>query len=277
MTKEEIYDDQVSPASLVAPFEAPEVVAVITASETYPDLQADVIATLAKVRALPSYVDLQREGDAAIADAKALTITDAASYSRADELAATLGALEDRENEWWEPLTSFGFRFHRWLTARRSVKATERKTERARLLAEAGTWHAEQERIKAEREAALAIEEKRKADAIATEQAAAYEAQGMPELAAAIVEEAIAAPAPALSLPSMVPRGGFTHGKDWDIEVINPSLVPRDYCKPDPDWILTVVRRMKGNIKIAGVKITPKDTTKGSRKPSRKTVAHHPV
>jgi hypothetical protein len=254
-------------ASLVAPFEAPEVVAVITTSEKYPDLQADVAATLAQVRALPSYAELVRERETVIADAKAVTVTDAATYTRADELATKLASIEDRLTDWWEPLTSFGFRFHRWLTARRGVDATEPKGERDRLLREAGVWNAEQERLKAEREAAQALLDKKAADALATSQAAVYEAQGMPELAAAIIEEAIATPAAALTLPSTVPSGvGMTHGKDWSVEIINASLVPRHYWAPDEGLILTVVKRMKGNIRIPGVKITPKNTTKGRRK-----------
>lgn len=254
---------------VVAPFTVPEVVAVISTSETYPTLQADVVDTLAKVRALPSYIDLTRDRAMVLADAKALTVTDAATYTRADELAVKLAEIEDRCNAWWEPLTSFGFRFHRWLTARRSVDATEPNTERARLLKEAGAWRAEQLRLEAERAAAVALEEKRKADAVAAEQAAAAEAQGMPELAEAIVAEAIATPAPVVQLASAVPTGGsMSHGKDFEITVVNPALVPREYMVPDEKRILKVVKAMDGKIKIPGVVIKPKDTTKGRRRAS---------
>lgn len=253
---------------VVAPFTVPEVVAVITTSEAYPTLQADVVATLALVRALPSYADLERERVAALADAKAVKVTDAASYTRADELATKLAEVEDRINDWWEPLTSFGFRFHRWLTARRGEGSTDAKTERARLLSEAGAWSKEQARLQAIRDAEAAAAQKKADDDVALAQAGAYEAQGMPEEAAAILEAAAAAPAPIVATPSFVPKGGLSHGTDWKIDVINADLVPRNYCSPDTDVILKVVRAMKGKIHIPGVKITEIDTTKGRRRAS---------
>lgn len=255
--------------SVVAPFQVPEMVAVITTSEAYPALQAEVITALTQVRALPSYPALRQEMTTALETAKALKVTDADTYARAGALAGTLGALSLRAEAWWKPATDIAYKLHRWLTARRGVDVAPLEQERKRLLDEAGAWNKEQLRLEAERNAAAAAEAKRQADELAQAQALQLEAEGMPELAAAVIEEAAAAPAPLLQLASLVPKGvGMTHGQDWKIEIINAALVPREYCMPDENWILTVVRRMKGLIKIAGVKITPKDTNKGRRRAS---------
>lgn len=254
---------------VVAPFTVPEFVAVVTTSERYPELQAEVITALGQVRALPSYPALRREMDTALEQAKALQVTDADTYTRAGALVATLGALADRAEAWWEPATGIAYKLHRWLTARRGADKTPLEQERKRILDAAGAWKSEQDRLQVERDAAAAAEAKRQADELAQAQALQLEAQGMPELAAAVIEEAAAAPAPIVSAPSLVPSGvGFSHGTDYEIKVINPALVPREYMVPDEKKILRVVKAMQGVIKIPGVLITRKPSTGGRRRAS---------
>lgn len=257
------------PTSVVAPFETPEMVAVITTSEAYPALQLDVIAALAQVRALPSYPALRDEMTKALDEAKALQVTDADTYTRAGALVGNLGALADRAKDWWKPATEIAFKLHRWLTARRGGDVTPLEQERDRLTTDAGDWKKEQDRLQVERDAAVTAEAKRQADEIAQAQALTYEAQGMPELAAAIIEEAAAAPAPIVSTASHVPTGvGFSHGKDFVIRVINIGLVPRDYLMVNEAAVLKVVKAMKGKIRIPGIAIEEKDATKGRRRAS---------
>lgn len=254
---------------VVAPFTVPEVVAVITTSEAYPTLQLEVITALSQVRALPSYPALREAMTTALEEAKALKVTDADTYTRAGALVGTLGALSLRAEAWWKPATDIAYKLHRWLTARRSADVAPLEAERDRILKDAGVWKAEQDRLQAERDAAASLAQKQIDDEVAQAQALTFEAQGMPEVAAALIEEAAAAPAPIVSTPSFVPTGvGLSHGKDWTVDVIKADLVPRNYCSPDTDVILKVVRAMKGKIHIPGVKITEIDTTKGRRRAS---------
>jgi hypothetical protein len=254
---------------VVAPFTVPEFVAVVTTSEKYPELQAEVITALGLVRALPSYPALRQEMTTALDSAKALQVTDADTYTRAGALVATLGALSLRAEAWWKPATDIAYKLHRWLTARRGADVTPLEAERDRILKDAGVWKAEQDRLQAIKDAEAAAAAKREADALAEAQALALVEQGMPELAEAVIEEAAAAPAPFVSGPSLVPTGvGFSHGKDFTIRVINIALVPRDYLIVDEAAVLKVVKAMKGKIKIPGIAIEQKDATKGRRRAS---------
>jgi hypothetical protein len=254
---------------VVAPFTVPEFVAVVTTSEKYADLQAEVVTALGQVRALPSYPALRSEMTTALESAKALMVTDADSYTRAGALVGTLGALADRAKDWWGPACAIAFTLHRWLTTRRAADVDPLERERKRILADAGTWKAEQDRLQAEQDARAAAAQKELDDELALMQALTLQNQGQPELASAVLEEAAAAPAPPVSTPSLVPTGvGFTHGEDYEIKVLKPDLVPREYLVPDEKKILRVVKAMKGVIRIPGVQITKKPATGGRRRAS---------
>lgn len=51
---------------------------------------------------------------------------------------------------------------------------------------------------------------------------------------------------------------GMSYRDDWDIEIIDVSLVPHDYCCPDEQMIRRFVKATKGTKPIAGVKIITK-------------------
>lgn len=268
MNNTEIVEPEIveSHEALVLPFQAPHIAQVITSSETWPALKSDILAALDQVRALPTYAPLKREMSAALEDAQALSVTDRATYDRADVVVPQLGALADRAKTWWEPVTSLAFKLHRWLTARRAVDVDPLEAQRARLLREAGAWDREQQRLQRERDAQAALEAKKKADAEALHQAELLTAQGLPELAEAVVEQAIATPAPAVSTWSAPKAKNLSHGEDWEIDIINEALVPREYMAADKARILKVVRALKGAIKIPGVRITETTATRGKRR-----------
>lgn len=251
--------------ALELPFQSPTIVRVLTGSETYPALHTDIVATLKQVRELPAYAPLKQEMRTALVKAGGLTVTDQMTYDQADALVPVLGELADRGKAWWEPVTSFAFRVHRWLTARRAADVDPLEKERKRIADEAWVWHAAEERRVQQLAAETARAEKQRQDAEAAEQAALLEQQGHPELAAAIVAQAIATPAPAVVLP-VAKAKNLSHDPDWDITIVNAALLPREYLMPNEPAILKVVRALKGNIRIPGVQITETRATRGRRR-----------
>lgn len=109
--------------------------------------------------------------------------------------------------------------------------------------------------------------------AAALEEAAALSGIA-PEMAEQIVEQAIAAPAPAITLP---PRridvagvsssenwqfkyAGCASGLDWDKLPTEDRervmrLLPREYLRPDEKAIGKVVKALKGSTRIPGVEV----------------------
>jgi len=133
------------------------------------------------------------------------------------------------------------------------------KQEQLRREAEHRIWLAEQEKIRAEAEARRVAEE-------ALKKAAALEAKGQNEKAEQVLNKAAAeetkisekiqannaiASAP---IPAQAKTIGFSFREDWDIELIDVALVPREYLMFDEVKARKVIRVSKGAVQIPGVK-----------------------
>lgn len=129
--------------------------------------------------------------------------------------------------------------------ARREAAEAEAKAARAR--SEEGRRKAQEEADRIRREAAeKAAEEKAKAEA---EQSRLRE-----EAAQREAEIAAAAPAPV----AKVETKGISKREDWDFEVINPNLVPREYLMVDESKLRKYAKAMKADANVPGVRFYPK-------------------
>lgn len=101
---------------------------------------------------------------------------------------------------------------------------------------------------------------KREEDARLRE-AEALEQDGETELADAILD------APVIVAPVVVPRAeapaGISYRDVWRFEIINDGLVPREYLAIDEKKIGGVVRALKGETRIAGVRVYAEKTVAG--------------
>jgi hypothetical protein len=131
--------------------------------------------------------------------------------------------------------------------------------DRLKREAEHRVWMAEQEKIKAEAEARRVAEE-------ALKKAAALEAKGQNKKAEQVLNKAAAqetkisetikvnSVAAAAPIPPSVKTVGISTREDWDIELIDINLVPREYLMFDEVKVRRVVRASKGAVQIPGVK-----------------------
>jgi len=126
-------------------------------------------------------------------------------------------------------------------------------------------YQAEQEHIRRKeelrlrREAEKAEEERRLAEAVEAEKA------GDKELA----EEIIAAPvevAPVILAKTTPKVAGVVMKEIWKFEVTDINQIPREYMMPDLTKIGGVVRALKGQTKIAGVKVYAENNIAAGRK-----------
>lgn len=107
----------------------------------------------------------------------------------------------------------------------------------------------------------LQREEQRKRDEAArkereklAEQARRAEATGKPEKAAALEQRAEAVVAPVIyRAPPKV--SGIVTREVWKYEIVDASALPREYTMPDDTRIGGVVRSMKGDTNITGVRV----------------------
>ncbi len=216
-----------------------------------------------------------------------ISVTDHASCESAVALRSTIGQIVKEIQAGFEDEKAYYFKKHREVCAKETalvLQLLDPKNPRSpetidgKLLLAIQAWTtAEDERRRAD-ERRLEAEQRARDEEQATAAAAAAEAAGQPEMAAAIIEEQIAAPTPVYALPNVRTEvaglktkeewgwrfsGGPKPPKQADILKHTPSevlakamkLIPRDYCQPDVKLITDHVTSMKAKASIPGVEV----------------------
>jgi len=160
----------------------------------------------------------------------------------------------------FEPIKAAAYRLHRELCAREAALTApllERDRARARAM-QAFRTRIDQERRQREEE--LAAEERRRLEAHAAAEAAALERDGAHADAAAVLEEAITAPAPVVRAPDpLADVAGYKTRREyrWRYAGDDPAaaarVIPREYLSVDEKKIGAFARAMKGTGTIPGV------------------------
>lgn len=205
------------------------------------------------------------------------TCPDLATYRRIVESLPLLKRAEDKVVTFFKDIKAAAYDAHKKITTKESAQLKPIQEARARLSQLKYRFEQDQDRVKREQERALADAERRRLEDQAIAEAAALEAHA-PEMAAQIVAQAIAAPAPTVVLPSVTaavdvkgvsksrPRwvwrylGAPVHETPW--HTLSPearqrimALLPREYLMPNESAISKVVTGMDGNIKIPGIEV----------------------
>jgi hypothetical protein len=241
--------------------------------------------------ATPTEMHLSEQGSALVREAQGLQIVDDASFQRGAELFRTAKAFIARVDEVMDPIRESAHKT--WKTAvdkQKQLKAPaeqvvaifggadgrlstyEQEVEQRRQDAEA---IARAERVRLEAEALLAAqtEEARlraEAETALLEAAAQAEAAGDLARAARIIETPVIAPrvtpTPVFTPPLAVARpqaAGVSFRDEWDFEITNPALIPREYLLVDTVKLRGVVRALKQATHIPGIRVVRKRITVG--------------
>lgn len=187
-----------------------------------------------------------------VATSKDLRVIDAASYAAAGEHLTGYAGLLKEIDAYFKADIDRAYQLHKSLCAKRANARDVVEHESQRLRTERQAWKGEQDRLQreAEREAARVAQQQEQARLLA--EAALLEAQHQPELAAAIVEEAISAPAPVVVLPSAVPKD-LPKRKLWKWRIVNRTLMPRDFLIEDEKKLNGYASAMKDAARVPGV------------------------
>lgn len=195
--------------------------------------------------------------------AKAVKVTDAETYTAAGSLWKSIGDMIAEVKATFDPICDAAHKAHKAATEKRAkfldpLTAAQKSVKR--LMAD---YDAEQERIRQAEQRRLeeiarkAEEDCRLAEAIAAEEAAKAAGATKEEAAqeaAAIIEEPVSV-APVV-VPKAVPKiqGGPVFQTRWSFEIVNENLIPRQYLTPDMTKIGGVVRALKAQANIPGVR-----------------------
>jgi len=135
--------------------------------------------------------------------------------------------------------------------------AVEQLTQAQRLIdGVISDYLAEQRRIQQEQQR-KAEEEARKERERAEAKAKEWAAKGNEKKAEEWLDKSEAVIAPVIQAPD-TKAAGISTREDWDFEITDANLIPRDYLIPDDKAIRAVVKATKGKKEIPGVKIITK-------------------
>jgi len=205
--------------------------------------------------------------------ASVLAVVDQVTLTAANGMLLAIKGLRKQIDETFNPIIDKAHQAHRealdqkkrheepLALAERTIKgrigAYLQEEDRKRREAEAAAYRAEQERIRLEAEATRKAEE-------ALRRAEAAEAKGETEKADAILNRATASidktlaaipvppPAPA---PRPITAPGISSREVWLFQVVDPSLIPREYLSVDETKIRKIVQITKGGTNIPGVRV----------------------
>lgn len=194
------------------------------------------------------------------------------TYRRAKESLPILKRAEDKVTGFFRDIKAAAFNAHRLITTKEAEQLRPIKDARQRISTLIFSHEREQDRIRRERERQAQEEERKRQEAAALEEADMLAEQGAPEMADQVLEQAIAAPAPIVALPSTaVDVSGVSIRENWQFVYSGGSpgqkwkdltdeqrkrvlaLLPREYLMPDEAAIGRVVKALKSSAKIPGV------------------------
>mgnify|MGYP001564367470 CR=1 FL=1 len=227
--------------------------------------------------------ELAQEGTALVQQVTTLQVIDEASFGRAGEMLKTVKVYLRRVAEVFDPIVTSAHTA--WKTALEQRKGVEQyavaaertlkermgayEQDQARLRRQAEeAARREQERLEVEERARVAAEEVRlraQAEEVRLAEAIVAEQAGDTVRAQALVEAPIVvapvAPRPIFVAPPPMAQAkveGVSFRDDWDFEIENAALIPREYLTPDLVRIRGVVKAMKAATNIPGIKVIPK-------------------
>lgn len=208
-----------------------------------------------------------------LVDAK--PIADVVALEQVREDRKQIGEAIKRVESFFEPFKKMAHELHKALCTRENGILGPLKTLDGVKAEQMRQFKIAQDRIREAEERRQADLRRQEEQARAAHEAAALETSGEHELAAAVLEEAIAAPAPFVSVPD-VTKGvaSFTRRWHWKfaggpkldpkdllkktppvIVARSMGLIPREYLCVDVVKVNAYVTAMKGTAKIPGIDI----------------------
>lgn len=196
--------------------------------------------------------------------AKALKVVDSPSYIAAGELWKAIKGIRAKVAEAFDANIKKAHELHKSLVAEKKRHDAPLDEAERMVKQSMSQYDLEQERKRREEQARLEAiarkeeEDRRLMEAIAAEEEMNRIGMTKDEVAqetAAILETPVSV-AP-IVIPKATPKlaGGPVYQTRWDYEIVAPNLIPREYLIPDTVKIGAVVRALKEQANIPGIKV----------------------
>jgi hypothetical protein len=198
---------------------------------------------------------------AVVSQADQIDVVDAEDYEMACSFLTLIATRKKQVGETFDPIVQKAHSAWQEAIAQRRKFLDPLEKAEVNVKGKVSFWRIDQERIRREEEHRLAAIAKKEADDRAIAEAEALEANGEPELAAMVLQEAAEAPPPVVVAMSNVPKqDGIAKKTTWKFRIVNAALIPRELMSPDEVKIGAIVRTQKNLTKIPGVQAYPEES-----------------
>lgn len=199
-------------------------------------------------------------------EAKTIIVKDQGSLTAANDFLAEVKRMGQRIAETFDPQIYQAHKLHRSLIDEKKKFTDPLDLAEKLVKPKIAAYLADQQRIKREAEEARARaeEEARKLAEKAVAKADKLEEKGESGKATEVIEQAFAKVEAITSAAPVIPDDPETNGlslrKEWKFIITDVKLIPREYMIPNEVKIRQVVRALKDEAKIPGVRVYSEDT-----------------
>ena len=201
---------------------------------------------------------IQRETATVQERAKAIAITDTASYTDAAEFVKSIKAVRGRIAETFDPLIKSAHATHKALLDEKKKHDMPLDEAERVIKGKIAGYQGELERQRQAEERRLREQAQKEEEERRLAQAVELEQQGETQAAAELIEAPIEAPA--VVVAAAVPKvSGVSTRKAWKWRVVDARLIPYEYMLPDEKKIGAHARSMGEQARIPGIEFYSED------------------
>jgi hypothetical protein len=175
----------------------------------------------------PDTKKIEKESSSIVTQAKAITVKDEESYRKGSDVIDAGNAILKQVNDTFDPLVSNAHKLHKDLLATKKQFTDPIESALRAIKRQMSDWQMQLERDRKAKEAELAEQARKEALEQAQREALVLEGQGEAEAADEVIQTAIEAPAPAITLPSFQSSDfGRTTRSVWKWKITDVSKIP---------------------------------------------------
>jgi len=183
-----------------------------------------------------------------------IRISDSTTYSQAAELVKAIKDLKKEITAFFEPMKTQAYKAWKAICETEKEQLLKLEPGEKHLSAEMVKYVQEQERKRKEEEERIRQELLKQEEERRLSMAEELEKSGKKEEAEKIIEEEINVPS--VRVENEVPKvNGLHYREEWQFEIENENLIPREFLIPDEKKIRKYIKAMGETAKIPGVKI----------------------
>lgn len=198
--------------------------------------------------------EIQQKAAGIVEKAASHVVVDQESYDIATNTLKGLKAMMKEIEATFDPIAKKAHDAWKEVLAQKKRHIEPLETADKILRRKASDWFAEQERARREAERRALEEARRKAEEEQIARAQLLQDSGATELAESVISQPVKVGPVKVNAPAP-DKNGVGFREVWTFEIVDASLIPREFLIPDEAAIRKHAQTMKGKANIPGVRV----------------------